>query len=69
MSGAAPDKATPIPLGSLWAIPAKTEALVTRPDGAQFRVSSDGSTAGYVLDQDGEHLAEVDGKTYTVTAG
>lgn len=58
-----------LPLGSLWEIPAKTAATITRPDGTEFSVQAfDGKSAGYVLDQAGEHQAEADGKTFKVKA-
>lgn len=69
MSNSAPDK-TPQALGTLWEIPAKSEAKITRPDGKTTTVMSGGKVAIYVLDQEGDFLAEADGnKTHTVKAG
>lgn len=61
---------TTAPLGSLWDVKAKNAVKVTRPDGTEVTVLSDGKTAGHVLDLAGEYAAtNSDGVRQSVTAG
>lgn len=63
-----PTKAAPHRLGSLWEIASKADVKVTRPDGSEVRVGSDGKVAAHVLDVAGTYSADVDGKPQTVEA-
>lgn len=53
-------------LGTLWEIPSKDAVKVTRPDGREVTVGSDGKVAAHVLDVPGTYTAEVNGKPLTV---
>ena len=57
-----------VPVGSVWSIPSKSNVKVTRPDGSEVTVLSDGKVALYVLDLVGEHVADLDGKPSSAKA-